>query len=221
MKIIRSIMRFVGCERFLIPIQCLLVLLTVVFTQGCSVYCAATQPGPCYVERIHVGSSKPEVTAVLGRPKTSGTVEGKQVDTYEFSDGLPNASKSRIVLYVAGDVFTICLAEVIFWPTELALLKAKEGTAVATYNTEEIVTELSVTKRDGSPWVYRRPQETVVASAKPAVPADSTSPPQQPNMPVPDPTEQSSAPPPPDQTDAPSPPPPDEPKIPPSEERTP
>ena len=175
-KIVGFLMRSVGFRRFVIPIQCLIAVFILTFMQGCSVYCAARQPGPCYVERVKVGSSQPEVTAVLGNPKTSGVVNGQKVYTYEFADGLPTGSKSRIVLYVAGDVFTICLAEVIFWPMELAVLKAREGTAVVTYDSNMIVTELSVTKRNGSPWVYRETKQASAATSNPDSKAKSGAP---------------------------------------------
>ena len=47
-----------------------------------------------------VGSTQPEVTAVLGDPKASSVVSNQTVSVYEFRDGLPKGSKARIVLYI-------------------------------------------------------------------------------------------------------------------------
>lgn len=123
-----------------------------ILTQGCSIYKAATAPLPVAVERVRVGSNRAEVVSVLGTPKLSDVLDGQRTDMFEFTSGYHEASKSRILLYVAGDVFTIGLAELIFWPIELAFLDGTHGRAVTTYGPDNIVRTVNITKKDGTPW---------------------------------------------------------------------
>ena len=64
------------------------------------------------------------------------------------------ASKSRILLYIAGDVFTAGLSELVFWPLELAWLDGTEGRAVATYGSDNKVQIVKITTKDGKPWEH-------------------------------------------------------------------
>jgi len=129
------------------------ILTIVMFLQGCSVYKAAHQEPPCPVEKVKVGCTRTEVMSILGSPKETEVVEGQRTEVYEFVDGLPGASKSRILLYLAGDVFTLGLAEFIFWPMEETLLDGREGRAVVVYSPDNVAEDVSVTKKNGSPWV--------------------------------------------------------------------
>lgn len=79
-------------------------------------------------------------------------MEGERTEIFEFTSGLHEAPKARIVLYIAGDVFTLGLAELIFWPMELAVLDGSQGRAVVTYGQDNIVKLINVTKKDGTPW---------------------------------------------------------------------
>lgn len=128
------------------------IITIVMFLQGCSVYKAAHQEPPCPIERVKVGCSRTEVMSVLGSPTESEVVEGQRTDVYEFVDGLPGASKSRILLYLAGDFFTLGLAELVFWPMEETLLDGREGRAVVMYAPSNVAETVTVTKKNGSPW---------------------------------------------------------------------
>ena len=122
---------------------------------GCSVYCALTEPGPVDVDSVHVGSKETEVRAIFGNPKTTDEHGKDTIESYEFVDGLPGWSKTRAVGYVAGDLFTVCLAEVIFWPAELALLNGQAGRAEVVYDPNLIAKEVVVTTKDGKPWKFK------------------------------------------------------------------
>jgi hypothetical protein len=129
------------------------ILTIVMLFQGCSIYKAAHQEPPCPVEKVKVGCSRTEVMGILGSPEQSEVVEGQRTDVYEFVDGLPGSSKSRILLYLAGDVFTVGLAELVFWPMEETLLDGREGRAVVIYSPDNVAENVTVTKKNGSPWV--------------------------------------------------------------------
>jgi hypothetical protein len=135
------------------------VVFVLVFMQGCSIYTACKQPGPCYVERVKVGCSMTEVRSVLGDPKRSEIMNGDKVDTHEFVDGLAESGKVRVFFYGAGDAVFICVPELMFWPVELIAMKGTEGRAIVTYDTNAVVKAVSVTKRDGQSWVYKHRKE--------------------------------------------------------------
>lgn len=101
---------------------------------------------------MQVGSTRAEVFSVYGVPIHSDTHNGVRTDTFDFIDGYPSGSKSRIVLYAAGDLLTLGLAELIFWPLEMAVLEGTEGQAVVTYDSDERVTSNIVTTKEGEPW---------------------------------------------------------------------
>lgn len=60
----------------------------------------------------------------LGATKFTDTdQEGRKQDSFEFYSGLHSGSKARIIPYLAADVFTLALAELILWPIELTIIK--------------------------------------------------------------------------------------------------
>lgn len=122
-------------------------------SQGCSIYKAANAPGPLAIEEVKVGKNRDAVISVLGMPRTSETsAMNERTDMHEFINGYPSGSKSRILIYIAGDLFTLGLAELIFWPIEMAALQGDEGRAVVRYDQHNIATNVIITNRDGSPW---------------------------------------------------------------------
>jgi len=117
---------------------------------GCSVYWAATQPGPANLSGLGVGSSRDEVIGKLGVPKlTEIDPEGKKEDMFEFQSGLHQATKARVIFYVAADLFTVALAELILWPAEMTLLDEATCIARATYDQSQKVVKWQVTQRSG------------------------------------------------------------------------
>ena len=128
------------------------LLLMAIASQGCSIYKAATAPPPVEVERVRVGADRTDVISVFGTPKLTEVTDGQRTDMFEFTSGYDQASKSRILFYIAGDFFTIGLSELVFWPLELAVLHGTEGRAVATYGSDNKVQIVKITTKDGKPW---------------------------------------------------------------------
>lgn len=117
---------------------------------ACSVYKAATQPPPADLQGIGVGTPRQELILKLGAPKFSDTdTQGKKQDTFEFYSGMHGASKARIILYLAGDLFTLCLAEIIFWPMELTVMEKAVCNGFAVYDGNQKVETWKVSQKDG------------------------------------------------------------------------
>ncbi|MDN5941484.1 MAG: hypothetical protein L0H94_06350 [Nitrospira sp.] len=68
---------------------------------------------------------------------------------FEFESGMNQASKARIILYLAADFFTLCLAEVILWPMEMTVMERAKCNAIATYDPQQKVETWNVTQKDG------------------------------------------------------------------------
>ena len=113
---------------FLLPI--IITLLS-----GCSVYKVLNQPGPADLSGIGVGTPRTILISRLGAPKLVDTSsDGHKQDIFEFQSGMHQASKVRAVFYVAADVFTLTLAEIILWPMEMTALNSATCTGIATYD---------------------------------------------------------------------------------------
>lgn len=63
-----------------------------------------------------------------------GENSGRRQDTFEFQSGLHQASKARVILYLAADVFTLGLAELILWPMELTVMERATCIGIAIYD---------------------------------------------------------------------------------------
>lgn len=117
---------------------------------ACSIYKAATQPPPADIAGIGVGTSRQEIIQRVGAPKFSDTdAQGRKQDLFEFQSGMHGASKARIILYIAGDLFTLGLAELIFWPMELTVMDSATCNASATYDSSQKVEAWKLTQKDG------------------------------------------------------------------------
>ena len=130
------------------PALSLLVALLVL--SGCSVYKAATQPGPADLSVLEVGSPRIELINALGPPKfTDADAHGRKQDTFEFVSGLHQASKARILPYLAADFFTLGLAELILWPMEMTVMERATCTATVTYDRFQHVEGWNLSKKSG------------------------------------------------------------------------
>jgi hypothetical protein len=126
------------------------MMLVLVASPACSVYKASTQPGPADLTGLGIGSRRSDVIAKLGTPKFSDTdPEGQKQDTYEFDSGLHQGSKARVILYLAADIFTLTLAEIILWPLELTVMESAKCVGSATYDLKHLVKTWSVTQKGG------------------------------------------------------------------------
>ena len=128
-----------------------LMLVSFIFAQSaCSVYKAATQPPPADLQGIGVGTPRQELIQRLGAPKFSDTdAQGLKQDSFEFQSGMHGASKARIILYLAADLVTICLAEIILWPLELTVMESAVCNGFATYDQSQKVEAWKVSKKGG------------------------------------------------------------------------
>lgn len=134
-------------KQLIVSITMVLVILA---HSACSVYKAATQPGPADLTGLGVGSPRQEVITRLGAPKFSDTdPQGRKQDSFEFQSGLHPASKARIILYIVADIVTLTLAELILWPAELTVMERATCTAFATYDQSHKVETWHVTQKDG------------------------------------------------------------------------
>jgi hypothetical protein len=126
------------------------VLLLTLSNSACSVYKAATQPGPADLTGIGIGSRRVEVITRLGAPKFSDTdPQGRKQDVFEFQSGLHQGSKARIILYLAADVVTLTLAELILWPMEMTVLERATCIANVTYDESQKVEAWVLAQKDG------------------------------------------------------------------------
>jgi hypothetical protein len=118
---------------------------------SCSVYKAATQPGPADLTGIGVGTPRQMVISRLGAPKMIDTdAKGNKQDIFEFQSGMHHATKVRVVLYLAADVFTLTLAELVLWPLEMTLLESATCTGIATYDAKLKMESWLVTDKKSS-----------------------------------------------------------------------
>lgn len=125
--------------------------------QGCSVSRALNGPAPVAVEKVKVGENRNNIITVLGLPKNTESKTDSKTDMYEFTDGYSNGSKVRVIIYLAGDFFTLGLSELLFWPIELAAGDGTKGRAIVTYGLDDISKSVLLTKADGTQWKYATP----------------------------------------------------------------
>jgi hypothetical protein len=117
---------------------------------ACSIYKAASQPGPANLTGMSVGTPRAQLIAQLGAPKFSDMdSQNRKQDVFEFDSGMNQAAKARIIPYLAADLFTLGLAELILWPAELTVMERAKCLATVTYDTAEKVDTWNVTKKDG------------------------------------------------------------------------
>jgi hypothetical protein len=93
-----------------------------VLTSGCAQIMAIEQPSPFTPTCLKPGVKRMDVIAELGQPVTTENHNNLLADGYKYVDGgskNSGASKTcRVVLYTAGDFFTIFLDQIIWMPSE-------------------------------------------------------------------------------------------------------
>jgi len=115
-----------------------LICLTINFS-GCSIYEAVHAPTPVEYKQVNVGIGRAETIERLGFPKMTDQKNAFKIDSFEFLDGYSSESKARIVLYLAGDIVTASLAELIFWPIEANVFDGKKCSGTVTYDINDKV----------------------------------------------------------------------------------
>jgi hypothetical protein len=117
---------------------------------ACSVYKAATQPGPADLEGLGIGSRRAEIINRIGPPRFSDVdQQGRREDSFEFQSGFHQASKARIIPYMAADLFTLGLAELILWPMELTVMERATCKAFVTFDQTNKAETWQITQKDG------------------------------------------------------------------------
>ncbi|MEQ1636851.1 MAG: hypothetical protein ABL903_09160 [Methylococcales bacterium] len=118
---------------------------------GCSIYQAAHAPDPVEYKEVKLGNTRTETIARLGYPKMTDQKNNQKIDTFEFQDGYHAASKARMLLYLAGDVITVGLAEFIFWPLEENVFDGQQCKGTVTYDATESVIGYDFKDNAGEP----------------------------------------------------------------------
>jgi hypothetical protein len=117
---------------------------------GCSVYKVLDQPGPADISGVGIGTQRQLLISRLGPPKMIDTdKKGRKMDFFEFQSGFHQASKIRAIPYLAADVFTLTLAEILLWPLEMTVLDASTCIATATYDDDYKITDWTLSKKSG------------------------------------------------------------------------
>lgn len=115
---------------------------------GCSVYKVLTQPGPADIKGIGPGTPRQELLSRFGAPMMVDTDnQGNKQDVFQFQSGLHHASKIRALPYLAADVFTLTLSELLLWPLEITAMEAATCNGTATYDSRLRVTNWFVSKK--------------------------------------------------------------------------
>ena len=160
-----------------LPTLPLLALLLLVTQPGCATYTALSMDGPTDDGSVVVGMHRRDVERILQVPPSSEYEDhGLMVVRYEYSDGPPGGSKVRSLVYVAGDVFTLFLTELIFWPIELYADKRIKRVAIAEYDTDNALVDWTIERPDGETLAHqqvpvRRETPPAVSSPGPQEPA--------------------------------------------------
>jgi len=117
---------------------------------GCSVYKVITQPGPADLKGIGVGTPRQMLISRLGAPiMVDNDAHGNKLDVFQFESGLHHAYKIRALPYLAADVFTLTLAELLLWPLELTAMDATTCLGTATYDSSSKVQSWAISPKNG------------------------------------------------------------------------
>ncbi|HXC65942.1 MAG TPA: hypothetical protein VN638_00905, partial [Nitrospiraceae bacterium] len=123
------------------------------FTSGCGVYMAFTQPPRVDTEALDAGGmSRDVVIERLGAPKSSvKNVDGSREDTFEYYEGSSSGWKiGRGIFHLAADFFTAALWEIVATPTEYGL-RGDKITAQANFDNTDRLTSFRVLGGDIKP----------------------------------------------------------------------
>jgi hypothetical protein len=126
------------------------VMITLLTQSACSVYKAVSQPPPADLAGIGAGTARTELINRFGAPKFCETdPTGKKHDIFEFVSGFHQGSKARVIPYLAADFFSLGLAELILWPTELTLLDSAKCIANVSYDETQKVEHWAISRKGG------------------------------------------------------------------------
>nr|MDJ0867856.1 hypothetical protein [Myxococcota bacterium] len=118
---------------------------------GCAAYFSLTMPGPADDEAVQLYMHRSSVESTLRTGAASEfDKDGLAEVRYHYSDGPAGWSKMRAVFYVAADVFTLFLSELIFWPIEMYSKSQIERIAVADYSPDNRLLAWQILRKDGA-----------------------------------------------------------------------
>ena len=124
------------------------------FSSGCGVYMAFTQPPPVDTAALEAGSgwSRSAVIEKLGVPKSSiRNADGTREEMYEFYEGSSTGWKvGRGIFHLAADIVSIALWEIVATPSEY-LLRGDKLTAQASFDQNDRLTSFRVLGRETKP----------------------------------------------------------------------
>lgn len=135
------------------------------FSSGCGVYMAFTQPPRIDTEALESGGlSRDVVIERLGAPKSSvKNADGIREDTFEYYEGSSSGWKiGRGIFHLATDIFTIALWEVVATPTEYGL-RGDKITALATFDNTDRLTSFRVLGRETKPLEKRHAAQSTAS----------------------------------------------------------
>lgn len=137
-----------------------LLIFTLFFSQGCSVYTAWTHPPAVNIEEVsYPGVKRGYVISQLGPPISSeGRKDGSRTEMYRFYEGSEQWwAKLRGVFHLLADVVTLALWEIVAWPGELAA-RGDKVTAEAEYDAKDKLVSFQILGR--MPYELERVHET-------------------------------------------------------------
>jgi hypothetical protein len=112
----------------------LAAIVVLAFGSGCAQVMAYKQPAPIDRDLLTGGADRSSVIGLLGPPVVTEESDERLSDTYSYTDGgAVNATgwkALRILLYTAGDVFTLFLDQVLWIPAELLMDGTKYSATV-------------------------------------------------------------------------------------------
>lgn len=127
------------------------------FSSGCGVYMAFTQPPPIDTAALEAGGgwggwSRDHVIEKLGAPRSSmRNADGSREDMYEFYEGSSTGWKIfRGIFHLGADIFTLALWEIVATPSEY-LMRGDKITAKATFDKNDRLTSFRVLGREEKP----------------------------------------------------------------------
>jgi hypothetical protein len=149
----------------------LLCAVALISSGGCSVGSALGQPAFVDFREFKLGETRLRMSELIGAPKSSTqqSADNHFVDYHEFRSGTPGATRLRVVGYIAGDLFTLGLAEIVFWPVELTIAKPRDFKAHFAYDPQEHVNGYRIVFEDGT--VAKQEGTLALADGTPNVPA--------------------------------------------------
>lgn len=114
---------------------------------GCAAIQAVRTPGPTPEHNVEAGMHRAEVEAILRTGASAylepdGTIRAR----YEYVDGPHPATKIRAIVWIAADVFSLFLSELLLWPIEIVIASDAERSADVVFDANNRVLQFRAFK---------------------------------------------------------------------------